>query len=305
MYKQTCLLHKYLLKAVDIVHFLITKAQVLIEALPYIQRLAGKTVVIKYGGNAMTDPKQIRTVFEDIVLLKYVGVNPIVVHGGGPMINQLLAALNIKSEFYQGLRITDAQTMNIVEMVLTGNVNKGIVTQINRLGGKAIGLSGKDGNLIEAKKIAPVNGVDYGHVGEITNINGEILRLLTQDQYIPIIAPIGSDKDGNTYNINADHVAGEIAATLKAEKLIFLTDTDGVRRDPDDPDSVIPVLSVSETRELITDGVIWGGMIPKVQGCVEAISMGVKRTHIINGMIDHPLLLEIFTDKGIGTMVTA
>ncbi len=284
---------------------LIHKANILVEALPYIQRLAGKTVVVKYGGNAMIDLSLSRTIMQDITLLKYVGLNPILVHGGGPAINKMLTALNIQSHFHKGLRITDSDTMEVVQMVLTGKVNKDIVAQLNCLGGRAIGLSGKDGNLIEAKKMEPVHGVDLGYVGEVNNINCKVLDILARDEYIPVVAPIGVDEDGQTYNINADTVAGEIAAALKAEKLIFLTDIDGVRRDPEDADSIISVLSVKEIHYLIKIGVISEGMIPKVQGCIKGIEKGVNRTHIINGTIPHPLLLEIFTDKGIGTMVTA
>lgn len=284
---------------------LVSKATTLIEALPYIQELSGKTIVIKYGGNAMINPELSYTVMQDITLLKYIGVNPILVHGGGPEINKMLKTLNIQSQFYQGLRITDKDTIAVVEMVLTGKINKNIVSQLNRLGGQAIGLSGKDADLIEAKKIPPIDGVDFGFVGQVTKVNSEILNLLAADQYIPVVAPIGAGINGETYNINADLVAGAIAAALEAEKLIFLTDTDGVLQDPEDPHSILSVLTIAHTEQLISEGIISGGMIPKVQGCVNAIKQGVNRTHIINGTIEHPLLLEIFTDHGIGTMVTA
>ena len=283
---------------------LVNKANILIEALPYIQRLNGKTIVIKYGGNAMVNNGLTKTIMQDITLLKYVGVNPIVVHGGGPEINKMLKSLNIESKFHNGLRITDADTIEVVQMVLTGKINKDIVSQLNVLGGKAIGLSGKDGNLIAARKKEPVGGIDLGFVGEITHINCKVLELLAKDEYIPVVAPIGVGNDGTTYNINADTVAGEIAAALKAEKLIFLTDVDGIRRDPDDADSLISVITVDEIHRLIENGVISGGMIPKVEGCIKGIEKGVNRTHILNGTIPHPILLEIFTDKGIGTMVT-
>jgi len=283
---------------------LVHKSNILIEALPYIQKLTGKTVVIKYGGNAMIDPGITKTIMEDITLLKFVGVNPIVVHGGGPEINKMLKSLNISSQFYQGLRITDENTIDVVQMVLTGKINKDIVSQLNCLGGKAIGLCGKDANLIEVEKKAPVNGVDLGYVGEIKRINCKVLDLLAKDEYIPVIAPIGIGPDGQSYNINADTVAGEIAAALKAEKLMFLTDIDGIRMDPADPDSLISSITVSEVHDLIDKGVITGGMIPKVLSCIQGIEKGVNRTHILNGTIPHPLLLEIFTDKGIGTMVT-
>jgi len=284
---------------------LIEKANILIEALPYIQKLSGKTVVIKYGGNAMTDSDVTRTIMQDVTLLKYVGVNPILVHGGGPEINKMLDALHVESSFHQGLRVTSQEAMDVVQMVLTGKINKNIVSQINCLGGSAIGLCGKDGNLILARKKTSPDGVDLGCVGEIVAINERVLKILAQDAYIPVIAPIGVDENGQSYNINADTVAGEIAAALCAEKLMFLTDIDGIRCDPDDPASIISVITVSEIHDLIEKGVISGGMIPKVKGCIKGIEKGVNRTHIINGTIPHPLLLEIFTDKGIGTMVTA
>jgi len=283
---------------------LIHKANILTEALPYIQKLRGKTVVIKYGGNAMMNDDIIRTIMQDITLLKYVGVNPVVVHGGGPKINRTLDIMNIESKFHNGLRITDQNAMDVVQMVLAGSINKDIVARINCLGGKAIGLCGKDGNLIEVEKKASIDNVDLGYVGEIKTINSKIIEVLSLDEYIPVIAPIGTDTKGQSYNINADTAAGEIAAALKAEKLIFLTDIDGIYLDPNDEDSLISVISVSEIYELIDKGIISGGMIPKVLGCIKGIESGVNRTHILNGTIPHPILLEIFTDKGIGTMVT-
>ncbi len=283
---------------------LIEKANILIEALPYIQRLSGKTVVIKFGGNAMVSHELTKTIMEDITLLKYVGVNPILIHGGGPDINQTLAALNIESQFHNGLRITTEDTIDVVQMVLAGRLNKNIVSHLNCLGGNAIGLCGKDGNLIKVIKKPPVNGIDLGYVGEITEINTKLLMLLCSDEYIPVIAPIGVDDSGQSYNINADTVAGEIAAALSAEKLIFLTDIDGIRQNPENPDSIISIVSIEEIYTLIKQGIITGGMIPKVDGCIKAIQKGVNRTHIINGTVPHPILLEIFTDKGIGTMVT-
>lgn len=284
---------------------LIHKVNILIEALPYIQRLSGKTIVIKYGGNAMIDKGLGHTVMQDITLLKYVGVNPILVHGGGPEINKMLDALNIPSEFYRGLRVTNKEAMDIVQMVLTGKINKDIVSRLNCLGAKAMGICGKDANLIEAEPMEPVDGVDLGYVGEIKRINCKVLEMLAKDEYIPVVAPIGVGPDGQSYNINADTVAGELAAALKAEKLIFLTDIDGIRREPDNPESVISVLTVNEVNELIEKNIINGGMIPKVKGCIKGIEKGVIRTHIINGTIPHPILLEIFTHKGIGTMVTS
>jgi len=283
---------------------LVHKANILIEALPYIQRLSGKTVVVKYGGNAMVDEDVTRTILEDITLLKYVGVNPIVVHGGGPEINRLLKQLNIETKFHKGLRITDEATMEVVQMVLTGKINKDIVARLNCMGGNAIGLCGKDANLIQVTKKPPVDGVDLGYVGDVVHINAKLLDLLARDEYIPVIAPVGVGPEGESYNINADTVAGEIAAALQAEKLIYLTDIDGIRRDPADPSSLISVISIEEAHRLIDIKVISGGMIPKVQGCVKAIEKGVSRVHILDGTIPHPILLEIFTDQGIGTMVT-
>ncbi|NLN40685.1 MAG: acetylglutamate kinase [Clostridiales bacterium] len=282
---------------------LIYKANILVEALPYIQKLRGKTVVIKYGGNAMVDEDISKTIMQDITLLKYVGVNPVVVHGGGPKISQTLETMNIKSEFYNGLRITNKDAIDVVQMVLAGSINKDIVAQINCLGGKAIGLCGKDGNLILAEKKKNIENVDLGYVGEIKKINSKMIELLAEDEYIPVIAPIGTDSKGQSYNINADTAAGEIAAALKAEKLIFLTDIDGIYLDPKNPDSLLSVVSIPEIYELMDKGIISGGMIPKVLGCIKALQQGVNRTHILNGTIPHPILLEIFTDKGIGTMV--
>lgn len=283
---------------------LIDKAKILIEALPYIQRLAGKTVVIKYGGNAMVDPALTHAILEDITLLKYVGVNPIVVHGGGTDINSMLGRLGIESRFVNGLRVTDGATMEVVQMVLSGKINKDIVSELNCLGAHSLGLCGKDANLIECVKKPARDGVDLGFVGQITHINVKLLEILAKDEYIPVIAPIGVDSEGNSYNINADTVAGEIAAALKAEKLLFLTDIDGIYMDPADKSSLISRITVAEINRLIGEGVISGGMIPKVQGCINAVLGGVGRTHIVNGTIPHPILLEIFTDKGIGTMVT-
>ncbi len=285
-------------------HKLISKANILVEALPYIQHFHGKTVVIKYGGNAMVDTSLTKSIMQDITLLKYVGVNPIVVHGGGPEINKTLEMMNIQPKFHNGLRITDEKTMEVVQMVLIGKINKDIVSQLNVLGGKAIGLCGKDGNIIMADKKKPVNGVNLGLVGEITEINCQALEILAQDEYIPVIAPIAVGKNGESYNINADTVAGEIAAAMKAEKLMFLTDINGIQTDPKDPETLISSISITEVYKMINEGTINGGMIPKVKACIKGIEQGVKRTHILNGTIPHPILLEIFTDKGIGTMVT-
>ena len=281
----------------------INKANILIEALPYIQRLWGKTVVIKYGGNAMKNEELTQKILEDVTLLKYVGINPILVHGGGPEINAMLGRVGVQSTFHNGLRITDDATMEIVQMVLAGKLNKNIASQIGRLGGKAIGLCGKDAGLIMVKKKPPLaDGVDLGHVGDIVSINTKLLEALCRDEYIPVISSVGTDENGESYNINADTAAAAVATALKAEKLIFLTDIDGVRSDPEDPASLFAVLSTEQAMNLIADGTISGGMIPKVTACVDAIEKGVKRVHIINGTIPHPIILEIFTDKGIGTM---
>ena len=283
-------------------HF-INKANILIEALPYIQRLWGKTIVIKYGGNAMKNEDLTHKILEDVTLLKYVGINPILVHGGGPEINAMLKRVGVESSFHNGLRITDAATMEVVQMVLAGKLNKNIVSDIGRLGGKAIGLCGKDAELIKVKKKPPLaDGVDLGFVGDIVSINTKLLNALCQDEYIPVISSVGTDENGDSYNINADTAAAAIATALKAEKLIFLTDIDGVRADPEDPASLFPILTVEHAKALIEDGTISGGMIPKVTACTEAVENGVRRVHILNGTIPHPIILEIFTDRGIGTM---
>ncbi|EPR08040.1 acetylglutamate kinase [Ruminiclostridium papyrosolvens] len=284
---------------------LIKKAEILIEALPYIQKLYGKTVVIKYGGNAMINDELKNSVMEDITLLKYIGMNPVLVHGGGPDINKALQNYNVKSEFVNGLRVTDAQTIEVAQMVLVGKTNKQIVSMLNHKGGKAIGLCGIDGKLIECEQYkTEIDGElrDIGYVGTITKINSKVLELISKDEYIPVVAPIGVGPDGESYNINADTVAGEIAAALKAEKLMLLTDVEGVKPSKDS-ESIIPALTIDEVYDLIDKKVIAGGMIPKVLGCVEALEKGVGRTHIIDGRIPHCILLEIFTYKGIGTMI--
>jgi acetylglutamate kinase len=285
-------------------NILIEKAGILVEALPYIQRLSGKTIVVKYGGNAMVDEGLTHKILQDITLLKYIGLNPIVVHGGGPEISQMLKALNIQSSFHNGLRVTDEAAMDVVQMVLTGKLNKNIASRLNQLGAHAIGLCGLDAQLIKVSKKLASDGVDLGYVGEIESINKSLLSYLAKDEYIPVIAPVGVGEDGHSYNINADTVAGEIAVALQAEKLIFLTDIDGVRLDENDPQTLISAATAAEIRGMIEDKVITGGMIPKVMGCVYAAEHGVNRVHIIDGTIEHPLLLEIFTDKGIGTMIT-
>ncbi len=289
---------------------LIARAAVLVEAIPYIRTFYGKTFVIKYGGNAMINEELKRGVMEDIVLLKFLGVNPVVIHGGGPEITQMLKRVGKESRFVQGLRVTDAETMEIVQMVLVGKLNKEIVSKINLLGAKAVGLSGQDANLIIAEKTVPTMPADFdgeipdiGFVGEVSKINTEILHQLIAAGYIPVISSIGMGTDGVSYNINADTAAGELAAALEAEKLIMLTDVEGIFEDYSDKSTLISALTIEKAHEMINQGKIEGGMIPKVQACITALQNGVKRTHIIDGRQLHSMLLEILTDKGIGTMV--
>lgn len=283
---------------------LIEKAYILIEALPYFKDYFGKTFVIKYGGSIMADDKLKKNLIEDITLLKYVGINPVIVHGGGPAITKTLDRLNIEANFIDGLRVTDKETMEIVEMVLSAQINKEIVAMINNMKASAVGISGKDGNLIRAKKKSfDSPEKDLGFVGEVEEINPELVERLIEDGYIPVIAPVGFNEEGESLNINADNVAGELAAALKAEKLIYLTDVDGIRYDAEDESSRVSELSFSEIDRWIEEGKIKGGMLPKVEGCKHAVERGVIRTHILNGLVPHPLLLEIFTDQGVGTMI--
>jgi acetylglutamate kinase len=289
---------------------LIAKAGVFIEAVPYIRTYHGKTFVIKYGGNAMVNEDIKRGVMQDIVLLKFLGVNPVVIHGGGPEITQMLNRVGKKSQFVQGLRVTDAETMEIVQMVLVGKLNKEIVSKINLIGGKAVGLSGQDANLLIARKTGPTMPAgfqgevpDIGYVGEVIRINTTILEQLIAQNYIPVVSSIGVGEDGSSYNINADTAAGELAAALKAEKLIMLTDIEGIFEDYQDKSSLISALQIERAYRMINDGQIEGGMIPKVEACIKALKGGVNRTHIIDGRQLHSMLLEILTDKGIGTMV--
>ncbi|PMB15478.1 acetylglutamate kinase [Fischerella thermalis CCMEE 5282] len=277
-----------------------TRVQVLSEALPYIQQFTGRTVVVKYGGAAMKDSNLKDKVIRDIVFLSCVGLRPIVVHGGGPEINSWLDKLGIEPQFKNGLRVTDAPTMDVVEMVLVGRVNKEIVSLINQAGGSAVGLCGKDGNLIKAR---PQGDKGIGFVGEVSNVNIRILETLVNSGYIPVVSSVAADDNGQAYNINADTVAGEIAAALGAEKLILLTDTRGILKDYKEPTSLIPKVDIKEARDLIASGVVSGGMIPKVNCCVRSLAQGVRAAHIIDGRIPHALLLEIFTDGGIGTMI--
>ena len=282
-------------------------ANVLIEAMPYIQRYVGKTLVIKYGGNAMTDPHLKDCFARDVVLLKLVGLNPVVVHGGGPQIESLLTRVGKKGEFVQGMRVTDAETMEVVEMVLGGQVNKEIVNLINQHGGKAVGLTGKDASFIRAKKLlmqkhnAPLGDtVDVGQVGEITQIDPSLISFLDQGDFIPVIAPIGVGEDGQTYNINADVVAGKLAEILSAEKLMLLTNTPGVL---DKNGTLLTGLTPREIDGLVEDGTLSGGMLPKIGSALDAARNGVKSVHIIDGRVEHCLLLEILTDHGVGTMI--
>ena len=282
---------------------LIKKAGILIEALPFIQKFAGKTVVIKYGGNAMINDELKSSVIEDIILLKFIGLNPIVVHGGGPDISKALNDNNIKSEFINGLRVTDADTMRIAQEVLVGKTNKEIVSLLNYKGGKAIGFCGIDGGFIKCeKKFTEVDGkkVDLGFVGEIISVDKHILEYISKDAYIPVVAPIGVDEEGQSYNINADNVAAAVAKAVSAEKLILLTDVEGIL---DADNKIIYETGKDEILAMIDDGTINGGMIPKVTGCLDAIDSGVKGVHIIDGRVPHCLLLEIFTKSGIGTMI--
>lgn len=286
----------------DTIETMIKKADILIEALPYIRKLCKKKIVIKYGGNAMINEELKNSVMDDIILLKYVGIDPIVVHGGGPDITNALKAYNIKSEFINGLRVTDKETVGIAQMVLVGKTNKDIVSRLNHAGGKAIGLCGLDGDLIKCKKLyTEVDGkqTDIGYVGDIVSVNTKVIDLLTNDEYIPVIAPIGVDDEGNSYNINADSVAAAVAEALDAEKLMYLTDVRGVL---DKDGELIQRIYTDEVEQLIANETITGGMIPKVTGCKEAVDNGVERVHIIDGRIVHSILLEIFTDHGIGTM---
>jgi len=288
----------------------VERAEILIEALPYLKNFYQKTVVIKYGGHAMVDSKLKESFAQDIVLLKYVGINPVVVHGGGPQIGSMLNKIGKESSFRYGMRVTDEETMDIVEMVLAGKVNKEIVSLLNHHGGRAVGLSGKDGHLIEAQKMhlyryqgddQPPEIIDIGLVGEVKRINIEILKVLEESRFIPVVAPVGVGEKGETYNINADLVAGKLAGALKATKLILMTDVPGVL---DGDGNLISSLDIAEASELIHEEILKGGMIPKVQCAIDAVQAGVGKAHIIDGRIEHAVLLEMFTDTGIGTEIT-
>ena len=288
------------------------KARVLVEALPYIQKFAGKTVVIKYGGHAMVDPVLKESVIMDVLLLHSVGIRPVLVHGGGPEINSMLKKVGIESQFVRGLRVTDAQTMEIAQMVLLGKLNTEMVSLLNRFGGKSVGLSGKDAQLLIAVKKpmqmpnsqGEMEEVDLGYVGEIQSVTPDILETLLGQGYIPVISPVASGENGETYNVNADTAAGKIAEALQADKLLLLTDVSGILRDVEDKDSLISIISRSEVDHLVEQGILSGGMLPKVECAVSALEGGVGSVHILDGRLSHAILLELFTDGGIGTMFT-
>lgn len=280
-------------------HKYLEKAEVLIEALPYIQRFNRKIIVVKYGGSAMIDEELKKSVIEDVVLLKLVGFKPIIVHGGGKEISRWVSKVGMETQFVNGLRVTDADTMELAEMVLS-KVNKELVAKVQSLGIKAAGISGKDGGLLTVKKKYS-DGQDIGFVGEVTKVDTQIITDLLEKDFLPIVFPVGMDSEFNTYNINADDAASAIATALKAEKLAFLSDVEGVRLDPEDPESVISELYIPEAKELIDSGIVAGGMLPKIQNCIDALNKGVSRVHIMDGRIPHSLLLEIFTNKGTGT----
>ena len=282
------------------------KAKILVKALPFIKKYHNKTIVIKYGGSAMVNPAAREQFIQDIVLMKYVGINPVIVHGGGSEINEMLQKIGKESRFIDGNRVTDEETVEIVEMVLSGKVNKGIVADINKYGGKAVGLSGKDGNMVFVeKKFAEVDGekIDIGFVGEIKEINTEVIKLLEPNDVIPVISSIGVDKNGQTYNINADYVAGAIAGKLQADRLVFLTDVDGILLDYNNKQTLIDEIDVKKVNDLIEREIISGGMLPKVTTCLDAIENGVENVVILNGKLEHSLLLELFTEEGAGTLI--
>ena len=279
------------------------RVRILSEALPYIQQFQGRTIVVKYGGAAMKDATLKAKVIRDIVFMASVGIRPVIVHGGGPEINTWLTKLDIEPQFKDGLRVTDAKTMDVVEMVLVGRVNKELVSLISQAGGKAVGLCGKDGNLVTARPQSAAAGV--GFVGDVSNVEPDLVRSLAEAGYIPVISSVAADSSGQAYNINADTVAGELAAALSAEKLILLTDTPGIMKDFHDPETLINKLDIQQARALIADGIVAGGMIPKVNCCVRSLAQGVRAAHILDGRMPHSLLLEIFSDMGIGTMLVA
>ena len=280
------------------------KAEILIEAIPYIRKFAGETVVIKYGGSAMVDEKLKKSVIKDIAMLKYIGLHPIVVHGGGKEITSLLSRLGKETVFVDGLRVTDAETAGIAEMVLSGSVGKSLVENLEAVGIQACGINGKDGHTLLARKKVDDKRRDLGFVGEIEKVDAHLISTLTGAGFVPVISPVGVDAFSQTYNVNADYAASAIAGALGAQKLIFLTDVEGILRDKDDPRTIIRRMNADEAREMIADGTIKGGMIPKVECCLDALSKGVKSVHVLDGRLPHSILLEIFTAEGIGTMLT-
>lgn len=282
----------------------ILKAEVLIEAIPYIRRFAGSVVVVKYGGSAMVDENLKKSVIQDIAMLKYIGLKPVVVHGGGKEITSLLDRLGKKSEFLDGLRVTDAETAQVAEMVLSGSIAKALVDELESVGIKAAGISGKDGRTMLCSRKLDEKGRDLGFVGQIDKVDTTLLDTLLANNFVPVVSPVGVDGQGNTYNINADYAASAVAGALSAQKLVFLTDVEGILKDKDDPASILRTLSKRQALSYIADGTIKGGMIPKVQCCIDGLEKGVESVHVLDGRVSHAILLEIFTTKGIGTMVT-
>ncbi len=282
----------------------ILKAEVLIEAIPYIRRFAGSTVVVKYGGSAMVDEKLKRSVIQDIAMLKYIGLKPVVVHGGGKEITSLLERLGKQSQFLDGLRVTDEETAKVAEMVLSGSIGKALVDELQQVGISSVGISGKDGRSLLCSKKLDEKGRDLGFVGQIDSVDTTLLETLLASNFVPVVSPVGVDAAGNTYNINADYAASAVAGSLSAQKLIFLTDVEGILKDKDDPSSILRTLSEQEALGYIADGTIKGGMIPKVQCCLDGLDKGVESVHVLDGRVPHAILLEIFTTKGVGTMVT-
>lgn len=277
----------------------IERASIICEALPYIRKYSGKTIVVKYGGNAMNDEAVTTTILQDLAALKIVGVNPILVHGGGPEINKLLSRLGIEPQFKNGMRVTDDQTMEVAQMILCGKINKNIVGELNSMGVKAIGLCGKDSQLIKAERLDP----ELGYVGKVTEINAKLLEILAKDEFIPVIASIATDDQGNSYNVNADVAAAAIGAAMHAEKLLFLSDIDGIMANKDKAETLIHRITVSGLRKMIADGSISGGMLPKANSCIDAIERGINSVFVLNGTLPHSILLELFTDSGVGTMI--
>lgn len=282
----------------------ILKAEVLIEAIPYIRRFAGSIVVVKYGGSAMVDENLKKSVIQDIAMLKYIGLKPVVVHGGGKEITSLLDRLGKKSEFLDGLRVTDEETAQVAEMVLSGSIAKALVDELEGVGIKAVGISGKDGRTMLCSRKLDEKGRDLGFVGQIDKVDTSLLDTLLANNFVPVVSPVGVDGKGNTYNINADYAASAVAGALSAQKLMFLTDVEGILKDKDDPSSILRTLSKAQALSYIADGTVKGGMIPKVQCCIDGLEKGVESVHVLDGRVSHAILLEIFTTKGIGTMVT-